>query len=110
MTSYPSYPGFDGTQACAVEPTLATVFTSPPGNASGGRAAALCTGCRFLEDCRSYALTHDVRGIWGGLTDADRKASRTRAHLPEPRSITDELDELVLSWRSTVMASSGAHA
>jgi hypothetical protein len=56
---------------------------------------------------RSYALTHDVRGIWGGLTDEDRKASRARAHLPEPRSVTDELDDLVRRWRSAVMASSG---
>lgn len=99
-----SYPRFDGTQTCAAEPTL---FISPAGSDSGARGAALCASCRFLKHCRSYALTHDVRGIWGGLTDEDCRASRVRDHLPEPRSITDELDDLVISWRSTVMAGSG---
>ncbi len=94
-----SYPRFDGTQACATEPTLAAVFTAPAASEYDTRAAAVCTRCRFLEHCRSYALTHDVHGIWGGLTDEDRKVSRVRAHLPEPRSITDELDDLVRSWR-----------
>lgn len=103
-----SYPRFDGTQACAlVEPELAAAFISPTGSESGPQAATLCAGCEFVEHCSSYALTHDVRGIWGGLTDEDRKATRVRAHLPEPRSITDELDDLVLSWRSTVTAGTG---
>lgn len=104
MTRYPS---FDGTQACAAEPTL---FISPAGNDQVARAVALCGSCRFLEHCRSYALTHDVRGIWGGLADEDRRASRVRAHLPEPRSITDELDDLVLSWRAAFTVAVGGAA
>lgn len=102
-----SYPHFDGTQACAAEPTL---FSSPADNDLVARAVALCGSCRFLQHCRSYALTHDVRGIWGGLADEDRKTSRVRAHLPEPRSITDELDDLVLSWRATVTTGVGGAA
>lgn len=104
MTSYPS---FDGTQACAAEPTL---FITSADDKSVTDAVALCGACRFLENCRSYALTHDVRGIWGGLADEARKASRARDHLPEPRSITDELDDLVLRWRADAMTSSGSGA
>lgn len=105
-----SYPRFDGTQACAAEPTLVAVFTSHAAGESDTRAAAVCAGCGFLEHCRSYALTHDVHGIWGGLTDEDRKVSRVRAHLPEPRSITDELDDLVRSWRSRTDQQAGTDA
>ena len=45
---------------------------------------AICSGCPVRERCRAWALAHPAeRGVWGGLTEADRrklrKARRTAA-------------------------------
>jgi len=40
-------------------------------------AKALCAGCPVLEACRAHALRHPAeRGIWGGLTEQERRALR----------------------------------
>ena len=45
---------------------------------------AICSGCPVRVQCRAWALAHPAeRGVWGGLTEADRrklrKARRTAA-------------------------------
>jgi WhiB family redox-sensing transcriptional regulator len=38
------------------------------------RAKAICNVCPVQADCSAYALTiREPFGIWGGLTEADRK-------------------------------------
>lgn len=33
---------------------------------------------RMFDQCRSYAITHNVTGIWGGLSDKERQQMRRR--------------------------------
>ena len=38
-------------------------------------AKAICTGCIVRTECLDYALTtREAYGIWGGLTELERKA------------------------------------
>lgn len=53
----------------------------PPANAAAA-ALAICDTCPVIDPCRDYALTrsthHDMYGIWGGLTAAERAQIRRR--------------------------------
>jgi hypothetical protein len=73
----PRYPDFDGTQVCAQadpEDFFPEVGGSPEG------AKTICRGgttgyrppCAFLNECLSYALMHDVVGVWGGTSGKQR--------------------------------------
>lgn len=67
------YPEFDGTQVCAEhDPEL--FF---PGKGQSSRPArALCAECPFARECLAYALTHQVRGVWGGTSFKEREEIR----------------------------------
>lgn len=40
-------------------------------------AKAVCARCPVLRPCLAWALSHPgERGIWGGLTEAERRAAR----------------------------------
>jgi WhiB family redox-sensing transcriptional regulator len=52
-------------------------------------AIALCHRCEAREICLAWALSHDEVGIWGGLTDDQRRAintQRNRVKCPDCRS------------------------
>ncbi len=34
----------------------------------------ICGQCPITDDCRAYASTHDLEGIWGGTTETERRA------------------------------------
>lgn len=36
----------------------------------------VCRGCPFIDPCLAYALHHDVDGVWGGTSAAQRKRIR----------------------------------
>ena len=36
-------------------------------------AKAICAGCPVAANCLTYALDHDLDGIWGGLDRPERK-------------------------------------
>jgi WhiB family redox-sensing transcriptional regulator len=38
-------------------------------------AKRFCDRCPVTDDCRAYALMHDLEGIWGGNTEAERRAA-----------------------------------
>ena len=39
------------------------------------RAKGICAGCEVRQECLEYALaTREPYGIWGGLTEIERKA------------------------------------
>lgn len=38
------------------------------------RAKAICAGCAVQRDCLEYAMSiRELHGIWGGLTEAERR-------------------------------------
>ncbi len=91
------YPNFDGTQACHGED-----LTGPAARAFAGAAGAdpapallLCLDCAFLTECGSYALTHEVYGVWGGTTEDRRDEIRAANGVPAPSSTAGDLDQLV---------------
>jgi WhiB family redox-sensing transcriptional regulator len=49
----------------------------PERGASTREAKAVCEGCVVRDDCLGYALTRDERhGIWGGLSERQRRRIR----------------------------------
>ncbi|MEV0072040.1 MULTISPECIES: WhiB family transcriptional regulator [unclassified Amycolatopsis] len=50
------------------------------------RAKQICHSCPVLAQCRAHALvTQEVYGVWGGLSETDRRAARPSADsLPAP--------------------------
>ncbi|GGJ63824.1 WhiB family transcriptional regulator [Streptomyces brasiliensis] len=43
--------------------------------AEQNRAKALCAGCAVRTECLAYALDHRIEhGIWGGMTERERRA------------------------------------
>lgn len=42
------------------------------------RAAALCSHCPVLLDCRTWGLHHEDDGIWGGISENERRIIRRR--------------------------------
>jgi WhiB family redox-sensing transcriptional regulator len=55
----------------------------------GGSTAAakkICAECPVLADCREFALgTPSLYGLWGGLTDVERRRIRRAASRPSRR-------------------------
>jgi WhiB family transcriptional regulator, redox-sensing transcriptional regulator len=50
-----------------------------PARAQLAAAKAVCTGCPVQDECLRYALAAGpVHGIWGGLTEEERRRLRQR--------------------------------
>ncbi len=46
---------------------------------SAGPARQVCAGCPVRQPCLDYAITNRIAyGIWGGLTERERRALRSR--------------------------------
>ena len=46
----------------------------------GGDAKKVCVGCEVRAECLEYALANDERfGIWGGLSERERRKLKKRA-------------------------------
>ena len=53
-------------------------------------ARQICAACPVRQPCLDYALSHGImHGIWGGLTERDRRALRSR-HASAARRERDE--------------------
>jgi WhiB family transcriptional regulator, redox-sensing transcriptional regulator len=51
----------------------------PSDDAGAGAAKAMCAGCPVRDSCLEWALcTHQDDGVWGGLTDSERRRLRRR--------------------------------
>lgn len=49
----------------------------PAKGESTAPAKSVCAACDVRADCLEYAIEHDeLRGIWGGLTEAARRTER----------------------------------
>jgi WhiB family redox-sensing transcriptional regulator len=76
VTPAPASAGWREEAAC--RGTDLTVFFPGRGE-SAGPARRVCAGCPVRHECLEFALRHgEVHGIWGGLTERDRRALRTR--------------------------------
>jgi WhiB family redox-sensing transcriptional regulator len=52
----------------------------PEKGGSTREAKRVCTGCEVRAECLEYALGHDERfGIWGGLSERERRRLKRRA-------------------------------
>jgi WhiB family redox-sensing transcriptional regulator len=52
----------------------------PEKGGSTREAKRICTGCEVRTECLEYALEHDERfGIWGGLSERERRRLKRRA-------------------------------
>ena len=52
----------------------------PEKGGSTREAKKICTGCEVRAECLEYALQHDERfGIWGGLSERERRRLKRRA-------------------------------
>ena len=52
----------------------------PEKGGSTREAKRICTGCEVKAECLEYALSNDERfGIWGGLSERERRRLRRRA-------------------------------
>ena len=65
----PSFAGFDAEEAFF-----------PEKGGSTRDAKRVCSGCTVRAECLEYALANDERfGIWGGLSERERRRLRRRA-------------------------------
>ena len=65
----------------------------PPRGSADEKALALCRSCPELEPCKTYALScspDTLRGIWGGLSERDRRSLRRGAAMS---AALDDVDE-----------------
>ena len=52
----------------------------PEKGGSTREAKRICVGCDVKQECLEYALAHDERfGIWGGLSERERRRLKRRA-------------------------------
>lgn len=52
----------------------------PDKGGSTRNAKRICSGCEVKRPCLEYALANDERyGIWGGLSERDRRRRKKRA-------------------------------
>ncbi|WP_199589396.1 WhiB family transcriptional regulator [Blastococcus sp. TF02A-26] len=53
----------------------------PEKGGSTREAKSVCGACTVRPECLDFALTHDERfGVWGGLSDRERRRYANRAH------------------------------
>ena len=82
---YPSYTG-EGVRKCMLVKDLTIFFGEAdlPGDAVAAKkltleAKAVCQTCPYMPECGEYAIAHpEERGVWGGLSEEDRRQYRRR--------------------------------
>ena len=69
-----------------------------------GPARQICAGCPVRQSCLEYALSHGItHGIWGGLTERDRRPLRVH-HTLAARRQRDEAIAAAAAAGSTMAA------
>ena len=49
------------------------------------KAKHICSGCAIAAQCLAEALANDEEGIWGGTTEVERKAMKTKKIIIYPK-------------------------
>jgi WhiB family redox-sensing transcriptional regulator len=58
---------------------LDTSIFFPPSDLEAGAAKAICAQCPVREQCLEWAIaSRQEEGIWGGMTDGERRRLRRR--------------------------------
>ena len=70
----------------APDPELFFPLDTGPAARQVAAAKAICARCPVLAECRSWAISHEAYGIWGGLTEHQR--ARLRHGVPAGRGRT----------------------
>jgi WhiB family redox-sensing transcriptional regulator len=68
--------------------TVDTSLFFPERGASTKEAKAICSDCIVREDCLEYALAHEKHGIWGGMSERERRRVRKARTLHAAQYIT----------------------
>lgn len=42
----------------------------------------ICLNCPVVQECREYAISHELWGFWGGMTAMERQSERVIRGLP----------------------------
>jgi hypothetical protein len=67
-------------------------------------ARQICAGCPVRQPCLDYALSHAItHGIWGGLTERDRRPRRVH-HTAAVRRDRDEAIAVAAAAGTTMAA------
>lgn len=78
------YPAWRAQGACAGKPIE---WWYPGRGESNADAVAVCAGCPVLVECRQWGIEHENNGVWGGLSERERRRVRRRlgivCHVPE---------------------------
>lgn len=84
----------DFANCLAVDPDL--FFVERGG--STRKAKEVCTGCNVREDCLEYALGNGEKfGIWGGLSERERRRIKRQRALERHTTLDDEMSEPALA-------------
>ncbi|MGH3921683.1 MAG: WhiB family transcriptional regulator [Pseudonocardiaceae bacterium] len=54
------------------------IGTTGPALDQAERAKAVCAGCPVSSQCLEFAMSTGQNGVWGGLTEDERRALRRR--------------------------------
>lgn len=52
------------------------MWFTKPGVSPNPEAIRLCNTCPLVDACREHGIRHEHFGVWGGLTELDRKRER----------------------------------
>ena len=75
-----------------VDPDL--FFGGRGDNKSHAAAKRVCAGCEVRDECLAYALDNGERfGVWGGLSERQRRALRPRGRRLHGGPVTADLDQ-----------------
>lgn len=65
----------------------------PERGASTAEAKQICAGCAVREQCLAYALRAGIKfGVWGGLSERERRRIRTQRRLAATKHTTPASD------------------
>ena len=77
------------------------------GKASLRYAKLICRGCPLIDACFEEAVAEDHQGVWGGLTEVERKrrvSALKRAKSTGPGSLAHQMARVVNKERSSLAA------
>jgi WhiB family transcriptional regulator, redox-sensing transcriptional regulator len=64
-------------------------------------ARRVCEQCPVRQECLAYALrVHEPLGIWGGLSEGERRRVVAGSSDPSPTSAPSQRDSRAMGWRA----------
>lgn len=82
--------GWRSSAACrSADPDLFfPISSSGPSTAQVAEAKSICAGCGVRRECLAFALrTHQVHGVWGGLSEQERYPSSALAGVERSQAV-----------------------